>query len=130
MSLSPPHSLTHSLTHTGGVSDWHALLIPIECVSTRAQLSAAAARDLTSYQNALQRHFLTRNLACLRFERALRTQGQRNHMQVHVVPLTEQQASEAISVFLALCGHHKVTFHEIPVSYCVCDWGSEGRSVT
>ena len=96
--------------------DGHVLLIPIECVSTRAQLPAVAARDLLTYQTALERMHATRGLACLRFERALRTQGQRNHMQVHVLPLTAEQVQGAVAVFLALCGHYEVHFHEITVS--------------
>jgi hypothetical protein len=99
----------------GGVADWHVLLIPIECVPSRAQLPAAAARGLIASQDAATKLFRSRGLACLRFERALRTQGQRNHMQVHAVPLTPEQVEGALAVFLALCGHYRVHFHEILV---------------
>ena len=109
------------------MADWHVLLIPIQCVPTRAQLPAAAARDLAAQQAAVARMFHSRGLACLRFERALRTQGQRNHMQVHVVPLSAEQAEGALAVFLTLCGQYSgVHFHEISVggadriNLCTC----------
>ena len=99
----------------GGVADWHVLLVPIDCVPTRAQLSPLAARELITYQDTIERMFASQGLACLRFERALRTQGQRNHMQVHVVPLTAQHVKNAIPIFLDLTNEFKVHFHEILV---------------
>lgn len=97
----------------GGVADWHVLIIPIACVSSRSQLPFAAVKDLAAYQSAIEKMFHRHRFGCLRFERALRTQGRRNHMQVHVVPLREDQVAAALGVFQSQCQQCQVHFHEV-----------------
>lgn len=54
-------------------------------------------------------------MACLRFERALRTRGNRDHMQVHILPLplSPAQLSRCLGVFMEKISTEKLKFSEL-----------------
>lgn len=101
----------------GGVTPKHVQICPIECVPSRVHLSAAAKAELVRFQDCVERMFQLSGAVSLRFERALRTKGSRDHMQVHMVPLSlsAAQLGKSFSIFLQKASHYQLKFHEIQV---------------
>ncbi len=52
-------------------------------------------------------------LTALRFERALRTKGSRDHMQLHIIPLPARLGAKALGVFIQKASSLQLKFHEI-----------------
>ena len=101
----------------GGVTSKHVLISPIDCVPSRVHLSAAARAEMVRFQDSVESMFRALGCVSLRFERALRTKGSRDHMQAHMIPmpLSAAQLSKSFSVFLQKASANKLKFHEIQV---------------
>ncbi len=99
----------------GGVTDLHVLIAPIDCVPSRVHLSVEAKAELGRYQQAIDALHRKAGYTAMRFERALRTRGSRDHMQVHVVPLAAHLVSggKALSLFMQKASGGELKFHEI-----------------
>lgn len=78
---------------------------------------AEAKAELARYQERIERLHVTAGYTALRFERALRTKGSRDHMQVHMVPLAAHLvgAGRALSLFQQKAAGLQLKFHEITV---------------
>jgi hypothetical protein len=99
------------------VTPKHVEIIPIECVPSRVHLSAAAKAEMLRFQDCVEQMFQRDNAVSLRFERALRTKGSRDHMQAHMIPLalSAAQLGKSFAVFLQKASLHQLKFHEIQV---------------
>lgn len=107
----------------GGVTPKHVQVCPIECVPSRVHLSAAAKLEMARFQDCVERMFQRDNTVSLRFERALRTKGSRDHMQAHMIPLSlsASQLGKSFSVFVQKASLYQLKFHEIQVClYQLC----------
>ncbi|CAE7443247.1 cwf19l1, partial [Symbiodinium microadriaticum] len=98
----------------GGCNEWHVLIVPVECTSSRVQLSPAACGDLCRYESALEKLFVSKEMSSIRFERSMRTRGNKDHMQVQVVPLKRGDTQHALPAFMTAAGKYNLKFHEIP----------------
>ena len=96
----------------GGLCDAHLLISPIDCVPSRAHLSADAKKDFGRYEAAVQQLYLAQNCAMLRFERTIRTKS-RDHMQEHCVPIPLSLVPQALSIFMKQVTAHELKFSEI-----------------
>lgn len=99
----------------GAITPQHCMVSPIECVPSRVHLSPSAKQELNRFLDCLDRMHTSMGLASLRFERALRTKGSRDHMQVHVVPLPVQaiQQGRCLTEFMQRISKEGLKFHEI-----------------
>ena len=101
----------------GGVTSKHVLIAPIECVPSRVHLTATAKAEMIRFQDCVESMFHSLGLVSLRFERALRTTGSRDHMQAHMIPLpaSATQLSKSFTIFLQKASAYQLKFHEIQV---------------
>jgi hypothetical protein len=106
----------------GAVTPQHVLIAPIDCVPSRVHLAAAAKAEMIRFQDIVEKMFQKNGAVSLRFERALRTKGSRDHMQAHMIPLpvATTQLSKSFSIFLQKASAHQLKFHEIQVSCFSC----------
>lgn len=104
----------------GGLTPQHVLIAPIECVPSRVHLSAAARAEMVRFQDSVENMFQAHGCVSLRFERALRTKGSRDHMQAHMIPLSLSavQLSKSFTAFLQKASAAQLKFHEVQVSSC------------
>lgn len=107
----------------GAVTPQHALIAPIECVPSRVHLSAAARAEMVRFQDSVESMFQAQGCVSLRYERALRTKGSRDHMQAHMIPLSLNavQLSKSFAVFLQKASAAQLKFHEIQVRFSFCN---------
>ena len=86
----------------GGVTPKHVQICPIECVPSRVHLGAAAKAEMVRFRDSVEKMFQKSGAVSLRFERALRTKGSRDHMQAHMVPLSlsAAQLGKSFGIFL------------------------------
>lgn len=105
----------------GAMTAKHVQIAPIECVPSRVHLSAAARAEMVRFQDAVESVFQAEGCVSLRFERALRTKGSRDHMQAHMIPLSLSagQLSKSFAVFLQKASAAQLKFHEIQVWHAV-----------
>ena len=105
----------------GGVTPKHVQICPIECVPSRVHLGAAAKAEMVRFRDSVEKMFQKSGAVSLRFERALRTKGSRDHMQAHMVPLSlsAAQLGKSFGIFLQKASQHQLKFHEIQVCVCV-----------
>ena len=101
----------------GGLTPQHVLIAPIECVPSRVHLSAAARAEMVRFQDSVESMFQAQGCVSLRFERALRTKGSRDHMQAHMIPLSLSavQLAKSFTAFLQKASAAKLKFHEVQV---------------
>lgn len=106
----------------GGINERHAIICPIECVPSRVHLSDAARIEMMRFQNCIDAMMVQSSCASLRFERALRTKGGRDHMQLQIVPVRFSQladcvvtSSKPLQMFMQKAGAAELKFHEIQV---------------
>jgi hypothetical protein len=101
------------------VTPKHVLICPVECVPSRVHLSAAAKAEIIRFQDSVEQMFRKDGAVSLRFERALRTKGSRDHMQAHMIPLSlsAAQLGKSFSIFLQKASLHKLKFHEVQVYF-------------
>eukprot|EP00598_Pedospumella_elongata_P007747 CAMPEP_0184985492 /NCGR_PEP_ID=MMETSP1098-20130426/14143_1 /TAXON_ID=89044 /ORGANISM="Spumella elongata, Strain CCAP 955/1" /LENGTH=898 /DNA_ID=CAMNT_0027509581 /DNA_START=8 /DNA_END=2704 /DNA_ORIENTATION=- len=99
----------------GGLTPQHVLIAPIECVPSRVHLSAAARAEMVRFQDSVESMFQAQGCVSLRFERALRTKGSRDHMQAHMIPLSLSavQLAKSFTAFLQKASAAKLKFHEV-----------------
>eukprot|EP01038_Epipyxis_sp_PR26KG_P007785 gene7785-10575_t len=105
----------------GGINDQHALIVPIECVPSRVQLSSVAKVELSRFEEVLDKLYNLTECVSLRYERALRTKGSRDHMQIVNIPIpisniessTSSFASKVLSIFMKKSSALLLKFHEI-----------------
>ena len=100
----------------GGVTDFHLLIVPIDCVPNRLHLSAPSKAELGRYEESLVAMFMQlrvpapagrkhagssnsveSNYLCVKFERAIRTKG-KDHMQYQLIPLPAPYFSHGATV--------------------------------
>lgn len=105
----------------GGVTPKHIQICPIECVPSRVHLSTLAKIEMIKFQEAVESMFHKIGAVSLRYERALRTKGSRDHMQMHMIPLGLDtiQLSKSFTVFLQKASQYKLKFHEIQVGFLI-----------
>ena len=79
--------------------------------------SIAAKAEITRFQTSLEGMFQKIGAASVRFERAIRTKGSRDHMQIHFIPIpmVAMDSQRAFAAFLQRASIHKLKFHEIQV---------------
>lgn len=53
----------------GGMHELHVLIVPIQCISSRCQLSVTAIADLDKYETAVDNLLHTMELSSIKFER-------------------------------------------------------------
>ncbi|KAJ1440810.1 CwfJ C-terminus 1-domain-containing protein-like protein [Ochromonadaceae sp. CCMP2298] len=97
----------------GGVSAQHVLIAPIECVPSRVHLTEGARGEMLQFQERIEQMYKKLGVASLRFERALRTKGSRDHMQASIIPLPGASRSKSFAVFLQKASAHQLKFHEV-----------------
>jgi len=103
----------------GSIAPKHVQIAPIECVPSKVHLSNVTKSEMLRFQQAIESLFHSQGYSCLRFERALRTKGSRDHMQVHVIPIPATTAaaasilSNSFRIFLQKASSHQLKFHEI-----------------
>ena len=98
----------------GGVNDFHALIVPIECVPSRIHLSTDAKAEIKRYEQALENFYAQQQCNTLRFERAIRTKG-RDHMQEHLIPVPRNSSISSLTAFLQVATRLGIKFHEMQV---------------
>lgn len=99
----------------GGINDQHCLICPIDCVPNRLHLSSEAKTEMLQYVQSLDNMFLTNNSISLTFERSIRTKGNRDHMQIQSIPISQEYLSNISSCFTTLCDKYKLSFHQLKV---------------
>lgn len=81
-------------------------------------IKIVAKSEMIKYQHSLDIMYQKLNYVTLRFERALRTKGSRDHMQIHIIPLSISNIdiNKTFSIFLQKASIYKLKFHEIQVN--------------
>jgi hypothetical protein len=77
-------------------------------------LHVVAKANMEQYVLSLEKFYATRNLACIIYERAIRTKG-RDHMQLHCVPIAYGLVQNAMKTFISTASSYNINFHEILV---------------
>lgn len=102
----------------GGIVDYHTMVCPIDCVPSRLHLSTQSKQEVLRYVRALEKCCAQqRGELLITYERAIRTKGSRDHMQVHCLPVDQQFANRIPEVFAQKVSEHGYNFHEIPVRH-------------
>lgn len=73
-----------------------------------------AKSDLLKYQIAIEDMFTELSLTSIRYERCIHPKGSRNHMQVHVIPITLSHLASALPSFHSVANKYHLQFHPIP----------------
>lgn len=101
------------------MDNFHILIIPIECIPSRIQLSINAKQEFKKYELALQQMFYEelQGSQPIFYERAIRTKN-KDHMQQHVIPLSPHLIDDIhlMTIFHDMAKEFKLKFVEIPVS--------------
>ncbi len=85
-------------------------LSPVTCHA----LTVDAKKEFVKYEKALSSYYQSTRRSYLLFERNIRT-SVREHMQTHLVPLTETQSDKCVQAFLNAANRHNLPFTEIQV---------------
>jgi hypothetical protein len=75
----------------------------------------AACGDLCRFESALEQMFVGQGMTSLRYERSMRTRGNKDHVQVHVVPVSQADTRQAIPAFMQAASKYNLKFYEIQV---------------
>jgi RNA recognition motif-containing protein len=124
--LGSPTIKTHLIVHVGtgsyitlprgALHELHALIVPIECVSSRLQLSLEAKNDLNLFVTKIRALYGKMGYQTLIFERTLPTRGKRNHFQTNIVPISQTESINAINTFITMTRTTNLSefqFHEV-----------------
>ena len=74
----------------------HLLIIPIQCISSRRQLSSSGALDMKRYEGAVDSMLSSMDLNYIAFERSFRTNKGRDHLQMNIVPIPLERVSKVM----------------------------------
>lgn len=99
----------------GGLTEDHALILPIVHVSSSLELSNEQRTEMDRYKLALRRYYRSRGLECVMYERFIPTRAAQ-HMHIQVVPVSREQARTARQTLLAEAAKldARLTFALIP----------------
>jgi hypothetical protein len=76
-------------------------------------LTEGARKEMLQFQERIEQMYKKLGVASLRFERALRTKGSRDHMQASIIPLPGGSRSKSFAVFLQKASAYQLKFHEV-----------------
>lgn len=97
----------------GGIMDKHVLICPIDCVPSRIHLSQSTKEEMQKFHHGVESMFEREQCSMLTFERAIRTKGSRDHMQIHAIPIPYKYVNNALQVFMQQSQQHQLKFHEL-----------------
>lgn len=97
----------------GGVSQKHLIVCPIDCLPSRLHLSSESKSEQQQFCDGVEKMFNKENCGMMVFERALRTKGSRDHMQLHLVPVPFSLLDNIMAVFESNRENHGLSFHEL-----------------
>ena len=84
----------------GGLTEDHALILPIVHVSSSLELTPEQRVEMDRYKLALRRYYRSRGQECVMYERFIPTRAAQ-HMHIQVVPVSREQARTARQTLLA-----------------------------
>lgn len=72
---------------------------------------------MQKYLTALDSYFYEKldGEVAIRFERAIRTKGSRDHMQIQIIPVPQKMLKQIMPIFLQKLDTTGLRFHEIQV---------------
>jgi len=94
----------------GGLTDDHVLILPIGHQASQMDLTEEGEAEVAKFKSALRKMYKRQGKAPVFFERNYRQQ----HLQIQVVPVAKDQASEVTKVFLDTASSLELDLNEIP----------------
>ena len=94
----------------GGLTDDHVLILPIGHQASQMDLTEEGEAEVAKFKSALRKMYKRQGKAPVFFERNYRQQ----HLQIQVVPVAKDQASDVTRVFLDTASSLELDLNEIP----------------